>query len=449
MVSYQNVTSTNKFKLMFALLLVIIGAEIFDISLNKVYVFINSGQFSIVWNITAFIAVAMTYVIGQHFILEYVKKSSNDIKTRGKLRFSTIHEIVRVIQYPLIGLLFAVALQMILYSMYNTRLLLLSIWISYVPAICMLGLLAHRFFHWYIANRNTAVLTYGLSSVFIGITAAISLVLSTLLSIGAPLDTRQIAGLTEASMPDNIVPLNNGYLIFSVVAFIFTWIATVLVLHHHSRTIGFIKYWIIVSIPLAYFLTQFQPLFLSFLSSYSQAEPFTFATIYTVIFSASKPVGGILFAAAFLTVARTINSKRLINYMIISGYGLALIFGSEQAVVLVNRVYPPFGLATTSFFGLSAYLVLVGIYSSAISVSEDSKLRQSIRDVALRETRLLDSIGMAQMEQQIQKRVIEIAKRNQDNMTEETGIQSSVTEEDMKAYLEQVINEIKKHRPSK
>jgi hypothetical protein len=313
----------------------------------------------------------------------------------------------------------------------------------------MLGLLAQRFFHWYIANRNTAVLTYGLSATVIGITAVISLVLSTLLSIGAPVDTRQIAGLEEASMPDNVVPLNNAYLISSVIAFILIWIATVLVLHHHSRTIGYIKYWIIVSIPLVYFLTQFQPLLLSFLSSYSKAEPFTFATIYTVIFSASKPGGGILFAAAFWSVARTIKSKQLRSYMIISAYGLALIFGSEQAIVLVNRVYPPFGLATTSFLGLSAYLMLVGIYSSAISVSEDSKLRQSIRDVTLRETKLLDSIGMAQMEQQIQKRVIDIVKRNQDNMVEETGIQPSVTEEDMKAYLEDVINEIKKRSTPK
>ena len=84
-----------------------------------------------------------------------------------------------------------------------------------------------------------------------------------------------------------------------------------------------------------------------------------------------------------------------------------MIFASEQAIILVNKPYPPFGLPTISFLGLSSYLLLlIGIYSSAISVSEDSKLRQSIRNSALRETKLLDSIGMAQMEQEIQRRVI-------------------------------------------
>ena len=50
------------------------------------------------------------------------------------------------------------------------------------------------------------------------------------------------------------------------------------------------------------------------------------------------------------------------------------------------------------------------------------------------------------MEQEIQKKVITFTKRIQDNMTEETGIQSSLTDEDMKEYLEQVIREVKKDR---
>jgi hypothetical protein len=113
---------------------------------------------------------------------------------------------------------------------------------------------------------------------------------------------------------------------------------------------------------------------------------------------------------------------------------------------LANRPFPPFGLATVSFFGMSSYLVSVGIYSSAISASEDSKLRQSIRNSALKETKLLDSIGMAQMEQEIQRRVIALTKQNQDRMAEETGIQPSLTEEDVKEYLQQVIEEVKKRR---
>jgi hypothetical protein len=129
--------------------------------------------------------------------------------------------------------------------------------------------------------------------------------------------------------------------------------------------------------------------------------------------------------------------------LIIAAVGFVLIFISEQAIVLINAPYPPLGLASVSFMGLASYLMLIGIYYSGVSISHDSNLCQSIRNFAIKESRLLDSIGMAQMEQQIEKRVIEIAKRNQDRMTEESGIESSLTEDDMKQYLEQVIREVK------
>jgi hypothetical protein len=134
--------------------------------------------------------------------------------------------------------------------------------------------------------------------------------------------------------------------------------------------------------------------------------------------------------------------------MMISAYGMVLLFSSNQVSGLVLAPYPPFGLTTVSFFGLASFLIFIGIYSSAISVAEDSSLRQTIRSVAMKESRLLDSIGTAQMEQEIQAKVITLTRRNQDKMTEESGIESSLTEEDMKEYLKQVIVEVKKHRDS-
>ena len=96
--------------------------------------------------------------------------------------------------------------------------------------------------------------------------------------------------------------------------------------------------------------------------------------------------------------------------------------------------------------GLSSYLLLIGVYSSAISVGEDSKLRQSIRNYAMNEIRLLDNIGTAEMQREVEKRVIALTKQNQDKLVEDTGIQSSLTEEDMREYLEQVIREVKVQR---
>ena len=163
-----------------------------------------------------------------------------------------------------------------------------------------------------------------------------------------------------------------------------------------------------------------------------------------MFFDATIPVGGALFGIAFWSVARNIGRNAVKRYMMISAYGMMLLFSSNQATGLALVPYPPFGLATVSFFGLSSFLIVIGIYSSAISVAEDSQLRKSIRRYAIEESKLLDNIAMAQIERKIEKNVLAFTKRNQDKMIEETGIQSYLSEDDVKQYLEQVLQEVRK-----
>ena len=52
------------------------------------------------------------------------------------------------------------------------------------------------------------------------------------------------------------------------------------------------------------------------------------------------------------------------------------------------------------------------------------------------------------MEQEIEKRVMALTKQNQERMAEETGIQSSLSEDEIKQYVKQVIKEVKKSKMS-
>jgi len=160
----------------------------------------------------------------------------------------------------------------------------------------------------------------------------------------------------------------------------------------------------------------------------------------------AKPIGGILFGVAFWIIAATLkrDNYTIRNFLIISGYGLMLVFASNQAILTVNYPYPPFGLAAVSFMGLASYLVLIGIYSSAISVAHDVELRRSVRRLAVKEFKLLDSIGTAHMEQEIQRTVLKLASRQQEAMEADTGVGSSLDEEDVKQYLDEVLVEVKR-----
>ncbi len=127
--------------------------------------------------------------------------------------------------------------------------------------------------------------------------------------------------------------------------------------------------------------------------------------------------------------------------MILAAYGF-LIFYIAGSATAAQAAYPPFGLASVSLTGLSCYLIYSGLYSSATIVSQDTSLRQSIRRSVAEQSKLLDSIGTAHMEQELQTRVLSIAEKNSEAMAEESGVETSMTEDDMKDYLEIVMNEL-------
>jgi hypothetical protein len=88
-------------------------------------------------------------------------------------------------------------------------------------------------------------------------------------------------------------------------------------------------------------------------------------------------------------------------------------------------------------------LIDVGLYSSAVSLSQDLTLRNTIRKTVLEQSKLLDSIATAQMEKELQTCVLTIAQKTSHQMKENTGIETSRTEDDLRDYMSVVMNELK------
>jgi hypothetical protein len=84
----------------------------------------------------------------------------------------------------------------------------------------------------------------------------------------------------------------------------------------------------------------------------------------------------------------------------------------------------------------------MGLYLSAIALSQDSSLRKSIKKSAVN---LIGDIGSAQMEKQIEKRVTKLISDQQKELEEQTGgFSDEVTEKETKEYVELVLNEKKR-----
>ena len=144
--------------------------------------------------------------------------------------------------------------------------------------------------------------------------------------------------------------LYNGYVISSILSFIVTWIATAIILNYYSKRIGKIKYWIIVSLPLIYFLSQFNPLFLNWFNPILGQNLFLYMVFFSIIFSISKALGGILCGITFFIMARKTNKNIILRHLlIIVAIGFMLLFVSEQAVSLISFPFPPFDLHLFQF----------------------------------------------------------------------------------------------------
>ena len=92
---------------------------------------------------------------------------------------------------------------------------------------------------------------------------------------------------------------------------------------------------------------------------------------------------------------------------------------------------------------LASYLFSLGFYFSAISVSQDIKLRQSIKKYVINESKLIDSIAGTQIEKETTDRVIQIAKETAAEMEKETGVITSLQEADLREYMQEIITEFR------
>jgi hypothetical protein len=73
-------------------------------------------------------------------------------------------------------------------------------------------------------------------------------------------------------------------------------------------------------------------------------------------------------------------------------------------------------------------------------------LRQSIRKSVMEQSKLLDSIGTAEMQRKVQTQVLTIAKKTSAAIEEKSGVEASMTEGEMKEYVELVIKEVRSKR---
>lgn len=428
----------------FLILMIIVNITVtIDSQIGYVADFIPN-QLSSIWGIGIFLGVVVVFAISQYFILSFLKEIKKENKTRVH-HVDKMYNIVSIAQYILAALLVFVILQILTSQQYSLITLYVSHVISYGIWIITLGLLARGFLSWFRrSNQNVMILLLTLAMIAYVLNgfSLLANYLNILMQQNQVVLSTDVAYFPEFSISSLGSQINLINQITSGIAYVLSWIGTVKLLYPYIQKLGKIKFWSIMSTAMIYYLVNF-PLFV--LGYFSPSENID-AMTNILIFSLGGIFTGIIFGAAFLSVARTLNKKSILrNHMIIAAYGFILFYIAGSAMA-AQAAYPPFGLVSVSLTGLSCYLIYSGLYSSAVIVSQDSNLRQSIKKTVTEQSKFLHSIGTAHMQHELESRVLTIAKKKSDLMEEETGVEPSMTENEIKDYIEMVTNEIHKSR---
>jgi hypothetical protein len=448
----------------------IIFLVIIDLLITRQILPYNNDMEVIVFILT----VTFGYGIGSFILLKYAGSISKEIRTKSRF-INLMHWTVTIIQFALLGFLLFVLFSELYYGIYNsnTRFLTSSVFaVSSISATLIMGIIAFKFFSWYKLSdkKNLTVLLYGI--------AALTLAMSIAEDAGTKLIMLQVVeeksppgAITKSSfvykpsekydaeiehklvnqetttltiLPNsNLLNYNLLNSIILPIGFVFRWGASTMLLRNFYQRVAKLplSFWIVLSLPLVLYLIGKMPGFFAGESLAGVDESYRY--YFRILFRAGTIGGNILFGLAFFIIARKAKAGKLKDYLTMAAIGDTIV----GIALSTSALQPTYGVAAHSLVLLSSYLFCMGLYVSAIAVSQDNSLRKSIKKSI---PELFDNVGSPQAEKEMLQRAVRLLKANREEMEEATGgISYSLTEDDVREYMVQVIRETSKRRSKK
>jgi hypothetical protein len=328
-------------------------------------------------------------------------------------------------------LLITIAIQISHNNQYNTHLLIWITSISYLQTVTNMLFLSFRFYKWFKENKTMNIFFYLLWSISTSIAFFSQLLINDIVLLfdkPAIIISTSITSWPEFTGLKEII--SSSYAIVDIISYSLLWISTVTLLIRYSNRIGKVYYWTLMSLPLIYYLMYN-------LDSYGLL-PINSVTS-DLLFSINSTWGGVLFGLVFLSIRKKIDNKTKVrDFLLVLASGIILLFTANQATTM-GTSFPPYGLITVSFAGISSYLIFIGTMASALSLANDIIIRREIGKTVKNELKLLDEITISEMIKQSESNIIKIIKKKESILERESKISSDLSKEEIQKYIAEVI----------
>ena len=412
------------------------------------------------FGVILFITMSITvFFAGLYALRDYMVALRKDLEAPSF--FNRLYKATPIFLYALLVIFGAIIVEMVLFSQYSTYLLILIVLISAV-AILFFGFRTYKFLAWFKSSsnkrHNIMILAFAVSSMLLCISMTVTTTLNTKVldfsrppSIDPDFQSSNSMASRQLSRIELIIHLY-VFLVPQVTAIaIAETVAVAFFLRYFKDQIGRATFWTLIILPPVLFLFGiFAPQLLT-----STGSEFVYTEsrflIFRVIGTAGWVAADFVIAYAFLLVAKTLGRQttssshdKIINYLIIAALSTILVSPTTNNWI-TNNSYPPFGAIQRAFLVLASFLFSTGIYSVALSLAQDAKLRHLARKYA-KEYALLDSLGNAQMDAEIRRKFVKLIHEHAGAMKKETGVEPLTDDNEIRQYLDLVIRETREKK---
>ena len=443
-------------------IIVAISLMVIDSTIVK-YIAFSNKEFPTSVYVNIFVTLVVFFVGTVIVLLGLVKSKSSESELRRGLSVKSTYLVIAVTQLVLISTMVMIIQPAIGLKSYNTLSLLAVIYISHVAALFFLIALVLTLIDWIMTKRDKILTLYTISFSLTAIAIVTSLIYATYVL------SHQPSNIKISSFHQSLLNLPRGELtmyfgsvldVMAILSFISVWIASAVLMGTYSNRIGKIRYWMITSIPLIYFIFPFEKNVVDIFQSLAISSPVLYGVLNVTIFSATKQIGALFFSLVFLAASTLVTKNEMQKHMLISAIGIAILYGAIEVDTLLFATYPPFGVITVSFIPMGSYLLFSGIVLSAKLVAHDKELRNEFYKTAMSQLKLLKAIGVTEMEKELIRSYKTIAKQHplpemenqkfkKDNLREALHeVVDEMDKENVRELLHEVLTDIySKSRP--
>jgi hypothetical protein len=383
---------------------------------------------------------------GAYAVYHFSKKVDRDLGSNVSI--SLISKVVPAIQILIIIILLLILVEIILHNQYSVYLFTTAIVLSLTAGGFLMGLLTIKFLRWYFRKKSLIILLYLASSLLFTVILASTIIPQALVTLQTSpsyigshsIETKFFQAKTLDLEPFLRIISTANWLVIPLALVL--WASTILMLYPYMKNNGSKKLHFLLYAPLVSFVIGniFLMIFLPTINSIFDSE----VIFYTMLAFGSILTEGFLLGLAFVTLAKKVAvsvRNKIQDYLKISAIGIISLFICFFANPSSGS-YLPFGLLSVSFFSFASYLFFVGVYSSAITISSDLSLRRTLRISVLDQSKFLDNIAIADLNEELETHIDNVIK-NHDLASYENEEKKGLSEQDIKNYALEILEELR------